>query len=74
MTSTNSEEQTKKAENLPKTDDNEYEILPEDISNFDLSFKIIVTGDPGKINIYIIIWITNNRGGKIMFINSSNQT
>ena len=74
MTSTNSEEQTKKAENVPKTDDNEYEILPEDISNFDLPFKIIVTGDPGKINIYIIIWITNNRGGKIMFINSSNQT
>ena len=74
MTSTNSEEQTKKAENVPKTDDNEYEILPEDISNFDLSFKIIVIGDPGKINIYIIIWITNNRGGKIMFINSSNQT
>ena len=74
MTSTNSEEQTKKAENVPKTDDNEYEILPEDISNFDLSFKIIVTGDPGKTYIYFTILITNNRGWKIMFINSSNQT
>ena len=29
---------------------NNYEILPEDFPTFDMSFKIIIIGNPGKKN------------------------
>ena len=41
-------EETKTEETkIKKIDDIEYEILPEDHSSFDLSFKLIVIGDSG---------------------------
>ena len=33
---------------------NNFEILKEDISNYDFSFKIIIVGNPGNIIIYYI--------------------
>ena len=43
MASTESEEQTKESEN-----EKEYEILSEEYTQYDLSFKIIVIGNSGK--------------------------
>ena len=42
-------------ENAQENKENEekYEILREDYPNYDLSFKIIVIGNSGKIYIYI---------------------
>ena len=47
------EEEKKENENKEK-DKLDYEILFEDFSYFDLSFKIIVIGDSGKKLFYII--------------------
>ena len=46
------EENNQENENQDKLD---YEILFEDFSYFDLSFKLIVIGNSGKNNYYIII-------------------
>ena len=56
-------------ENDQEKDQNDkgYEILREDYPNYDLSFKIIVIGNSGKKNKYILI--INNRCWKIMLIN-----
>ena len=56
-------------ENNQENDQNDkgYEILREDYPNYDLSFKIIVIGNSGKKNKYILI--INNRCWKIMLIN-----
>ena len=72
MTS-NQEENEKENENEnEKTNDKGYEILREDFPNYDLSFKIIVIGNSGKIK--IILFITKlNRSWKIMLINSSHK-
>ena len=49
-----------KQENSEKNDTSEnaenldYEILMEDFSYFDLSFKVIVIGDSGNIKLYFI--------------------
>ena len=45
MTSTNSEEKTAETSEEPEQD---YEILSEVYPQYDLSFKIIVIGNPGK--------------------------
>ena len=47
------EEEKKENDNKEK-DKLDYEILFEDFSYFDLSFKIIVIGDSGKTLFYII--------------------
>ena len=47
------EEEKKENDNKEK-DKLDYEILFEDFSYFDLSFKIIVIGDSGKKFFYII--------------------
>ena len=52
MTSKESEEKTQEAENEPKNENNEYEILPDDYPKYDLSFKIIVIGNSGKAYLY----------------------
>jgi hypothetical protein len=44
----------------------DYEIMPEGYNQYDLSFKIIVVGDTGKIK------IKNFRCGKIMSDNERN--
>ena len=44
-----------------------YELLGEDYPTYDYSFKIIVIGNSGKKNKYILI--INNRCWKIMLIN-----
>ena len=63
----NPEENEQEKENQNNKD---YEILREDFPNYDLSFKIIVIGNSGKIK--IILFITKlNRSWKIMLINSS---
>ena len=36
-----------------ETQKKEYEVLPEDYSSYDLSFKIIVIGNSGKNNLFI---------------------
>ena len=54
-------------EKKEEQNDKEYEILREDYPNYDLSFKIIVIGNSGKKNKYILI--INNRCWKIMLIN-----
>ena len=51
----------------------DYELLSEEYSQYDLSFKIIVIGNSGNANIIIIFQLYQNyRRWKIMFINSSN--
>ena len=47
MSSTESEGQTQDSENPNKNPDQDYELLPENHNNFDLSFKLIVIGDSG---------------------------
>ena len=47
----NQEENEKENE---KPTDKGYEILREDFPNYDLSFKIIVIGNSGKIELFII--------------------
>ena len=59
------EEKEEKEEKQQK--DERIEILREDYPNYDLSFKIIVIGNSGKKNKYILI--INNRCWKIMLIN-----
>ena len=51
------------------------EILPEDYANYDLSFKIIVIGNPGKNKIFFNIFkiIKYDRSRKILFIYASNK-
>jgi len=34
------------------SDSQDYELLREDYQNYDLSFKVIVIGNSGKLNIY----------------------
>ena len=46
MTSTNSEDQT--TQETSSKDDLEYEILNEEYTQYDLSFKIIVIGNSGN--------------------------
>lgn len=62
-------------ENQETFDDiKDYEILLEDFTYFDLSFKLIVIGNSGKKYIYIIIsYILKNRCGQIMFIIPGNE-
>jgi len=48
MASTESGEQTKESETSQKGEEKDYEILPEEYSQYDLSFKIIVIGNSGK--------------------------
>ena len=48
-----------------------YEILKEDYPNYDLSFKLIVIGNSGKIIINILF--INNRCWEIMFVNYGNK-
>ena len=43
----NSENKTNETSNSPQPLKYKYEILPEDYTNFDLSYKLIVIGDPG---------------------------
>ena len=40
-------------EKVKEVQKREYEILPEDYSTYDLSFKIIVIGNSGNLNIFI---------------------
>ena len=47
----NQEENEKENEN-EKTNDKGYDILREDFPNYDLSFKIIVIGNSGKIKYF----------------------
>ena len=53
----------------------DYEKLPEDYPNYDLSFKVIVIGNSGNYYFIKYIKITNNkyRSWKILFINASNK-
>ena len=54
---------------------NDYEILLEDFTYFDLSFKLIVIGNSGKIFLYNNnIILKKNRCGQIMFINPGDET
>ena len=54
----------------------DYEKLPEDYPNYDLSFKVIVIGNSGNYYFIKYIKIINNkyRSWKILFINASNKT
>ena len=65
----NQEENEKENE---KPSDKGYEILREDFPNYDLSFKIIVIGNSGKIDLFLFI-IKLNRSWKIMLINTSHK-
>jgi hypothetical protein len=67
------EEENKENENQDKLD---YEILFEDFSYFDLSFKLIVIGNSGKkLLLYNnqLKYISNNRCRKIMLIFPGNE-
>ena len=45
---TDSEEQNQETNKGEKETEKGYEILSEDITNYDLSFKVIVIGNSGK--------------------------
>ena len=67
------EENNQENENQDKLD---YEILFEDFSYFDLSFKLIVIGNSGKkLLLYNnqLKYISNNRCRKIMLIFPGNE-
>jgi len=49
----------------------DYEILPEDYPNYDLSFKLIVIGNSGKKIIITNHFITLYRSRKIMPVYTS---
>ena len=53
MASTESEEQTKESETGQKEEEKDYELLPEEYTQYDLSFKIILIGNSGKKKIII---------------------
>ena len=59
-----------------KNSQKDYERLPEDYQNYDLSFKVIVIGNSGNFYFIKYIKIINNkyRSWKILFINASNKT
>jgi hypothetical protein len=52
-----------------KENDKKYEIIKKDCK-YDISFKIIVIGNPGKKKLFINIQL--NRSWKIKFINNGN--
>ena len=45
---TESEEQTQETEKGEPEPEKDYELLSEDCTNYDLSFKVIVIGNSGK--------------------------
>jgi len=45
-----SEEQTQETKKGENESEKEYELLSEDCTNYDLSFKVIVIGNSGKKN------------------------
>ena len=48
------QENSEKNETSENAENLDYEILMEDFSYFDLSFKVIVIGDSGNIKLYFI--------------------
>ena len=54
MSSETPEKGEEKGETTPEKKDVDYELLSEEYSQYDLSFKIIVIGNSGNANIIII--------------------
>jgi hypothetical protein len=75
MSSETPDKGEEKEETNPEKKELDYELLSEEYSQYDLSFKIIVIGNSGNANIIIFFQSYQNyRRWEIMFINSSNET